>query len=67
MIATTHSVTASPGAVWTARILTGVPVMFLTFDTVIKLLRIDPVIDSFNALGYPSSLALWISSIGRSV
>ena len=60
MITTSHSVTASPGAVWTARVLTAIPVLFLLFDTVIKLMRIDPVIDSFNALGYPASLALAI-------
>jgi hypothetical protein len=63
MISTIHSVTASPGAVWTARVLTAVPVLFLIFDTVIKLMRIDPVIDSFNALGYPSSLALAIGGL----
>ena len=60
MITTSHSVTASAGAVWTARVLTAIPVLFLLFDTVIKLMRIDPVIDSFNALGYPASLALAI-------
>ena len=60
MITTSHSVTASAGAVWTARVLTAVPVLFLLFDTVIKLMRIDPVIDSFTALGYPASLALAI-------
>lgn len=60
MITTTHGVTASAGAVWTARVLTGVPVLFLLFDTVIKLAQIEPVIDSFHALGYPASLALAI-------
>lgn len=60
MITTSHSVTASAGAVWTARVLTAVPVLFLLFDTVIKLMRIEPVIDSFTALGYPTSLALAI-------
>lgn len=60
MITTSHSVTASAGAVWTARVLTAVPVLFLLFDTAIKLMRIDPVIDSFTALGYPTSLALAI-------
>jgi hypothetical protein len=60
MISTTHSAAASAGAVWSARILTAIPVLFLTFDTVIKLMRIDPVIDSFNELGYPAGLALAI-------
>jgi len=60
MISTTHSVAASAGAVWSARILTVIPILFLTFDTVIKLMRVDPVIDSFNQLGYPARLALAI-------
>jgi hypothetical protein len=32
----------------------------LVFDSVIKLMRIAPVLDSFNELGYPESLALAI-------
>ena len=58
MISPTHSVAATPGAVWTARILTAVPVLFLAFDSIMKLMRIDPVIDSFNQLGYPPRFAL---------
>ncbi len=44
--------------VWAGRILLAVPVLFLIFDSVIKLLRITPVMDSFHELGYPGSLAL---------
>jgi hypothetical protein len=42
------------------RILTAIPVLFLTFDTVIKFTSIDPVVDSFTQLGYSMSLALGI-------
>ncbi len=33
------------------------PVLFLAFDTVIKLVKIEPVVESFKELGYPVSLA----------
>ena len=38
-------------------VLTGLPVLFLAFDSVIKLANIPPVIESFARLGYPDSLA----------
>lgn len=45
------------------RILSGLAVLFLLFDTVIKLITIDPVIESFTRLGYPASLAVTIGTI----
>lgn len=39
------------------RVITALPVLFLLFDTVIKLIKIDPVVDSFAQLGYAVSLA----------
>jgi hypothetical protein len=45
------------------RILSGLAVLFLLFDTVIKLITIDPVIESFTQLGYPTSLAVAIGTI----
>ncbi len=38
---------------WASRILSGVAVLFLLFDSVIKLMVIPAVVDSFNQLGYP--------------
>jgi hypothetical protein len=40
--------------------MTAVPVLFLLFDSVIKLMQIGPVVESFSQLGYPVSLALGI-------
>jgi hypothetical protein len=48
---------------WTGRIVRAVPVLFLVVDAVVKLLRIGPVVDSFNELGYPQNLALAIGLI----
>ena len=45
------------------RIVGSLPVLFLTVDAVVKLLRIGPVLDSFNELGYPQNLALAIGLV----
>ncbi|MES1174733.1 MAG: DoxX family protein [Myxococcales bacterium] len=37
--------------------LSALPVMFLSFDSVIKIVKIAPVVQSFAQLGYPDSLA----------
>ncbi|HET7538856.1 MAG TPA: DoxX family protein [Polyangiaceae bacterium] len=37
--------------------LSALPVSFLLFDSVIKLIVIQPVVESFAQLGYPGSLA----------
>jgi len=43
--------------------MSALPVLFLLFDCVIKLLEIGPVVDSFTQLGYPVSLARGIGSL----
>jgi hypothetical protein len=55
-----HTRTESTARLWVGRLLLAVPVLFLVFDSVIKLMRITPVLDSFNELGYPESLSLAI-------
>jgi hypothetical protein len=37
--------------------VSALPVSFLLFDCVIKLIKIQPVVESFARLGYPESLA----------
>ena len=59
-ITRTESVTPavpSTSRVLAGRIVTALPVLFLAFDTAIKLVRIEPVVQSFRELGYPVSLA----------
>jgi hypothetical protein len=53
MNATTHVGHVSKGTVWTGRILTGLPVVFMIWDGVMKLIKIQPVIDATERLGYP--------------
>lgn len=38
-------------------IISALPVLFLLFDTIIKLVMIQPVVDSFTQLGWPAHLA----------
>jgi hypothetical protein len=42
---------------WAGRILSALAVLFLLFDSVIKLRMIAPVVESFARLGYPASLS----------
>jgi hypothetical protein len=45
------------GRLWGGRVLSALPVLFLLFDSAIKLVKIQPVTDAFVQLGYPDSLA----------
>jgi hypothetical protein len=45
------------------RIIAGLAVLFLLFDSVTKLLRVRPVLDAFTQLGYPDSLARGIGAL----
>ena len=48
---------------WPGRVLTAVPVLFLAFDVTIKLMRIQPVVDSFTQLGIPVELARLVGTV----
>jgi hypothetical protein len=45
---------------WAGRIMGGIAVLFLLFDTIIKLMVIPPVVESMGQLGYPVRLAAGI-------
>ena len=42
----------------TGHVLSGLAVLFLLFDAVIHILKIPPVVDAFNQLGYPASASV---------
>jgi DoxX-like family len=48
----------SNAALWTGRVMSALVVLFLIFDAVIKLIPIQPVIDSMLQLGYAGTVAL---------
>jgi DoxX-like family len=52
--------TNSNKLLWIGRVVSAVPVLFLLFDSGIKLNPIAPVVEAFGRLGYPVSLALEI-------
>jgi hypothetical protein len=54
--AVTPSSATSKAGVWTGRVLSGLAVAFLIFDSVGKLLRVQPVIEGTASLGYPVSV-----------
>ena len=43
-------------ALWTGRVISGLAVAFLIFDSVGKLLEVQPVIDGTKQLGYPPDI-----------
>jgi len=49
--------------IWTGRILSGLMVLFLLFDGIIKFMKIQPVIDTFAQLGWPIKFAVPIGII----
>src|SRR3954462_12056443 len=50
--------------VWTGRILSGLVIAFMLFDSIIKLMRIQPVLEASGQLGIPESLTVEIGLIG---
>jgi hypothetical protein len=53
----------SKGQLWTGRVLSGVAVLFMLFDTVIHAMRPPAVIQGFAQLGFPLSIAIPLSTI----
>jgi hypothetical protein len=53
----------SKAALWTGRVLSGIAILFLVFDTAIKFLGRPEVAASMQQLGYPTQLAIVIGSI----
>jgi len=51
--ANVEPVTTSNGALWTGRVMSAIPVLFLLFDGLGKLMRVAPVIEGTQQLGYP--------------
>jgi hypothetical protein len=46
----------SKGQLWTGRVLSGIAVLFLTFDTVIKVIGVNMAAEATQQLGYPTRL-----------
>jgi hypothetical protein len=59
----THPASVSRRRIWVGRIISGLAVLFLLFDSVIKLMNLPPVVESFARLGYPVSLGPAIGTL----
>jgi hypothetical protein len=49
--------------VWMGRVLSGMAVLFLIFDSVIKVIRLPPAIEGTVKLGYPETAVVTIGMI----
>ena len=60
MLTATQSVPAVKTAIWAGRIASALAVLFLTFDSAIKVLSLAPAVEATAQLGYPASLVIGI-------
>lgn len=63
MHSATYAAPVSKSRLPAGHILSAIPVLFLLFDSVIKLVVIDPVVESFGQLGYPVSVSVGIGLV----
>jgi hypothetical protein len=59
----TQTAAISKRGLWAGRIITGLTVAFLTFDSVIKLLRLPVAVQGTVQLGYPENTVLAIGIV----
>jgi hypothetical protein len=48
---------------WTGRIISTLVILFMAFDSIIKVLQLAPAVEATTLLGYPTSLVLMIGVI----
>lgn len=63
MSPTTQTAPVSKKRLWAGRILSGLPMLFLLFDGVVKLFKPAPVVEGMARLGYPLSLSVTIGIV----
>ena len=59
----TRTAPLSTTRLWTARVLTGLTVVFMLFDSIIHLMAPAPVVDAFARLGFPIGLSAGIGIV----
>ena len=57
MPTSTQPVPIPTGRLWAGRILSALPILFLLFDSVAKLMRLPPVLEGMAKLGYSDTVA----------
>ena len=59
----TETAPVSQGALWAGRIISGLPILFLLVDGVMKLFKPAPVVEATLQLGYPESTIVGIGIV----
>ena len=59
----TQTMSSSKPMLWAGWIISALAVLFLIFDTVIKVLKLAPAVEATTQLGYPESLVITIGVI----
>jgi hypothetical protein len=49
--------------VWVGRVLSGIAVLFLVFDSVIKVIKLPPAVEGTMKLGYPETAVIGIGIV----
>src|SRR5690348_4933563 len=63
MLTATQTAPVAKTAVWAGRIMSVLAVVFLAFDSIIKVLNLAPAVEATTQLGYPASLVIGIGII----
>lgn len=63
MSSTTHTAPISKTRLWTARVMIGLVVLFMLFDSAIHLINAEFVQAGFVELGYPASISVTLGII----
>jgi DoxX-like family len=58
MFTATHPVPAIKTTIWAGRIVSALAIVFLAFDSVIKVLNLPPAVEATTQLGYPTGLVV---------
>ncbi len=63
MVSATHTAPVVRTTLWTGRIISALVILFMAFDSIIKVLQLAPAVEATTLLGYPASLVLMIGVI----
>jgi hypothetical protein len=63
MQSATRTAAVSKKMLWAGRIISALAVLFLLFDSVIKVMKLAPAVEGTARLGYPESLVLGIGML----
>jgi hypothetical protein len=63
MLSATQTAPAVKTTIWAGRILSALAIVFLIFDSVIKVLQMAPAVEATTQLGYPAGLVAVIGAV----